>query len=485
MPSLSRIKEITLIALQKYPEIAARYAAGDPTVTAPLEAMQHILAEVSRDVDVSELEPFVKSREATILADASNKGILPFATPCRHYVTVKNTGTASLSLQSNRVFEDGQGRAWRFLQNADVAPGTEVDVLAEQSELRTVEYTALSSQPFHQYNLPLQDDLSLVSLSVKDHDNNVYNFVTRWMNTKAGDYSIILKTSSLRDITLEFGDSSRFGRTLDLNTKLKIDVIESFGEIDVTALKEAMLQQINSAHEAKLQLKFKSGGLVSMGADPLNIDQMRLLASYPTHDDNAVFLGNFDFLVRKHFMARTHYCNVWNETIHEKFYGANINNINHLFVSFAPKHESERTALQDEIRQLIAKADSLYSGSRTVFMQAVERRFNIEIRGTLSPIHDKNTVESQIRTLLLSTYGRAKVATSYHVANGFNLQEIIRLINQNIVAFQDRQSDFKIYTEDLSNNPIKPHEWLFMDADSITFNFDRSSGLGGGLWTVL
>ena len=184
-------------------------------------------------------------------------------------------------------------------------------------------------------------------------------------------------------------------------------------------------------------------------------------------------------------MARTHYCNVWNETVHEKFYGANINNINHLFVSFAPKHESERTALQDEIGQLIAKADSLYSGNRTVFMQAVERRFNIEIRGTLSPIHDKNTVESQIRTLLLSTYGRAKVATSYHVANGFNLQEIIRLINQNIVAFQDRQSDFKIYTEDLSNNPIKPHEWLFMDANSITFNFERSSGLGGGLWTVL
>jgi hypothetical protein len=36
-----------------------------------------------------------------------------------------------------------------------------------------------------------------------------------------------------------------------------------------------------------------------MGANPLSIDQMRLLASYPTHDDNAVFLGNFDFLVRK------------------------------------------------------------------------------------------------------------------------------------------------------------------------------------------
>jgi hypothetical protein len=44
----------------------------------------------------------------------------------------------------------------------------------------------------------------------------MYNFVTRWMNTLAGDYAITLKTNSLREIILEFGDSDRFGRTLQV-----------------------------------------------------------------------------------------------------------------------------------------------------------------------------------------------------------------------------------------------------------------------------
>jgi hypothetical protein len=62
--------------------------------------------------------------------------------------------------------------------------------------------------------------------------------------------------------------------------------------------------------------------------------------------------------------------------------------------------------------------------------------------------------------------------------NGFNLQEIISLINKQIPAFQDRQSDFKIDIEDLSQNSIKPSHWLFISEDSITFDIKRSTGLG-------
>jgi hypothetical protein len=53
-------------------------------------------------------------------------------------------------------------------------------------------------------------------------------------------------------------------------------VIETYGEVDATALKEATLQQINSAKESKLKFKFKTDGLIRMGANPLSINQMRL-----------------------------------------------------------------------------------------------------------------------------------------------------------------------------------------------------------------
>lgn len=485
MPSLSKIKQVTLIALQKYPEIAARYNAGDPSVTAPIEAMQHMLAELGRDVDVSEIEPFVKSREASILADASNKGILPTATPCQHYVDIINTGTERVTIAGGRLFEDGQGRIWRFLQSAEILAKDQSKVLAEQSQIRTIERTIIESIPFYQFTLPILEDLSLVTLYVTDQDENIYDYVVKWMNVKAGDYGFTLKTNSLREITLEFGDSGRFGRTLEANTVLNVQMVESYGYVDVTGLKEASLQEILTAKESKLRIRFAENGLVRMGADPLTIDQMRLLASYPTHDDNAVFLGNFEFLVRKKFMARTHYLNVWNESIHEVYFGASIDHINHLFVSFVPKNPDETALIFDEIKQLIAKVDNLYANNKTVLIAPEERQFNITIKGTLAPVHDEETVKSQIKTLLLSNYGKEQIAASYYLSNGFNLQEINKLITKNIVAFQDRQSDFKIDIEDLDANPVKPNQWLYIGPDSITFDIKRSKGMGESKWTVL
>lgn len=485
MPTLSKIKQVTEIALQDFPVTMARYRAGDPTVTAQLNAIQHMLAEIGRDVEISELEPFRKSREATILADASNKGILPIGTPCQHTVRISNVGAERATLQSGRVFEDGQGRPWRLLQNAEIQGHGFTDVLAEQSQVRQITRTIIETIPFYQFTVPIEDDMSMVTMAVTDQDNNIYNFITRWMNTQAGERAITLNTNSLREITLEFGDSTRFGRTLEANTELTISIIETYGELDATALKEAMLQQTNTALEAKLQMKFVSDGLVRMGADPLSIDQMRLLASYPTHDDNAVFLGNFDFLVRKKFMARSHYLHVWNETIHERHFGASINNINHLFVCVVPKHPNEYPLICNEIRELIGRVDSLYSGDKTVFLEVEERPLNLYINATLSSVHDVEAVKSQIQTLLISNYGKEQIASSYNLEEGFNLQEIVKLMNTQIVAFQDRQSDFNISIEDLSNAPIKPNQWLYLSDQSIHINIKRSSGVGGGLWAVV
>lgn len=485
MASLTKIKQVTEIALHGFPEIQARYLAGDPTIMAPIQVMQHMLAEIGRDVDVSELEPFIKSRESTILADASNKGILPKGTPCQHRILIKNSDSATATLVSGRVFEDGQGRSWRFLQNAEIPAGTEVSVLAEQSQLRVVNKTITETMPFFSFPLPISEDMSLVSLSVTDNEDNLYSFVTKWMNVRAGDKAITLKTDTLREITLEFGDSERVGTTLQANTELRITVIETDGEIDVSNLRDAMLQELFTAREGKLRIKFEENGLVRLGANPLSIDQMRLLASYPTHDDNAVFLGNFEFLVRKHFMARSHFISVWNESIHESHYGANIANINHLFVCVKPKNVGEYSLLCTEISNLIAQADNLYRDDNTVFMQAEDRIFKVKINAVLSPVHDAESVKEQIKTLLLSHYGKEQIASSYFLPNGFNLLEITQLIKRDIVAFQDRQSNLSIEVDNVQDGPIKPHHWLYMDASGITFDIQRSSASGSSLWTVL
>ncbi|AWL27147.1 hypothetical protein DJ533_00235 (plasmid) [Acinetobacter defluvii] len=485
MPTLNKIKEISLRILQDYPVVAARYQAGDPTIVAPMASMQHAIAELSRDVSISELEPFTKSREATILADAANKGILPIATACQHMIEFINNGNHTVSLLAGRIIEDGYGRAWRLLETANIAAGKTVEVLAEQSEVREITYQPVLTEPFHNYILSLSEDLALVALSVKDQDDNSYRFVTRWMNTLADERAITINTNSLRELILGFGDSSRFGQTLQNNTVLTIQVLESYGYFDPSMLREASLQDVRNGFEQKLVVRFKEGALVKLGADPLSIDELRLLSSYPTYDENAVFLGNHDFLVRKTFMARTYFVSVWNEAVNEIYYGGNYRSINKIFVSLVAKNTAEKVPLGLEISRYIEMVDNYYLNN-VVIVEPEERAFSIKIDATIAAVHDAETVKQQIKTLLLGYYGKGKIASSYFLSNGFNSKEITRLLEKNIAAFQDRTSDFKLFVEDTEKNPIKPNHWLFMTDTSISVDIKViKTSIGESKWSVI
>ena len=486
MPSLAKIQAVTEQVLQDFPDFYARFKAGDTSIAAPILSIQHIMAEFGRDVDISEIEPFVRTREASILADASNKGILPLCTPCQHALEVRNTDkTRPLNLASGRIIEDGQGRAWRLLQSVNADPDSIVNVTAEQSEIREITYSPEATESFHNVALDLEDDIYLYKLDVEDQDNNSFNFVTRWMNTNVGEYAITLKTNTRRKIIMEFGDSDRFGRTLTVGTVLSIKIYESHGDIDVSQLREASLQQVNSSVEQRAVIRFKPDGLIKRGANPLSIEQMSLLSSYPMYDDNPVYLGNFNFLTLKKFLPRADYLNVWNEVVQEQFYGADYRNMNKLFVAVSAKFPSEQAALQADIAYFLGKADNLYSGpDRIVPVAITERPFQLYIKGLLSPVHDIESVKAQIKTLLLQYYGRGTTAACYYLANGFNHQEINKVLKL-IAAFQDRTSDIKLATEDLTLNPPKPHEWLYLTDGSIHIDIETTKNTGESRWSVM
>lgn len=482
MLTQSDVKKRLLINLQDTPEIALRYQNGDPLVVAMLQAHAGMIADQSADLDVAKIEPFIKSNVRTILADATNKGILPIATPCQHYLEVENKGTTFVTISAGRYFDDLQGRTWHLMQTANVGPGQKVQVQAEQSQVRTIKYQAIYTETFHQVVLDIQEDLHLSGIRIYDDQGNSYTYRSRWLNSPAGEYAYNLKTDTMRQITAEFGDDMRCGRTVLANTVLSFELTESDGAIDNSVLREASLQEISAAAEAKVQLKFVTGGLIRSGTDPLSIEQLRLLSSYPTHDQNAVFLSDFDYVVRKAFMARCHYLTVWNEAVHDKYYRASYDDINHLQLAFSPKNLGEREQLATDIKNYIGEIDSLYRGR--VHQHNIEvRHFKLEVSAKLAPVHNADTVKEQIITLLLARYGRESMASSYFLADGFNTQEIANALKTNITAFQDHISDFTIVSEDLLKNPIKPHQWAFMDKSSIVVNIQRTATTGTNLWT--
>lgn len=480
--------ESRLVATLDDPDIAIRYQAGDPIVVQQIRANAAYLTLLAQDIEVATIEPFIKTRDRSILADATNKGILPVATPCQHVLEVINKDADSVALSQGRFIEDGQGRVWRLLASVTAPSGSTVEVVAEQSELRQVVYTVPITQTFARVPIDLRDDLLLAGITVQDDATptpNVYRHAPRWMNVAPLDYAVTVTTDSLRRVLVEFGDDARAGRTVQSNQQFTFAITECYGAVDTARLKDAALVEVLTPQESKVSIRFKQNGLVRSGANPLTIGQLRLLASYPAlYDENAVFLGNFDYLVRQKFMARTGYLSVWNEAIQERAYGSvSFSDINRLHLAVVANNPNEQTVIEGDIKQLIGRADSLYL-DRVRVHSVVERPYQLTINGTLAAVHDIDSVAAQIRGLLLAKYGKGTIATSRWMPDGINRQEVSTLIRNNIAAFQDRISDFVVSGEGSSESIIQPHHWSYLTSDSIAVSLTRTADTGGSLWTL-
>ncbi|MDM1021607.1 hypothetical protein QSV37_15035 [Acinetobacter sp. VNK23] len=472
--------EARIVAVLDDYEILERYNAQDPIVLRFLRSIAAFLALFSQEVDISEIEPFIKTRDRSIIADATNKGILPIGMPTQHVLEVLNRSANSITLSQGRMIEDNSGsRPWRLLQSVTVNAGETGEVLVEQSEYREVQYTVQSTENFHRVELQLRDDLSLAGITVRDNSNQAYQLKKRWMNVEPLEYAFNLTTDSLRRIFIEFGDDERAGRTAQANQVFTFGILETYGDVDVSRLKDASLLDVLTTDETKVSVRFKQGGIVRQGADPLNISQLRVLATYPAlYDENAVFLGNFDYSVRQKFMARCHYIAVWNENEQDRYYGVTYQDINHLHIAVVAKNNAEQANLETEIIQYIGLLDSLYK-DRVRVHTVVEKPFNITLNGRLAAVHDLDGVKAQIKGLLVDRYGRTKLSASRWLVNGFNTQGISTQLRTNIVAFQDNISDFSLNVPVVLN---KPHEWVYISEPSITLNIERTAETSGAAW---
>ena len=138
------------------------------------------------------------------------------------------------------------------------------------------------------------------------------------------------------------------------------------------------------------------------------------------------------------------------------------------------KNSVEQATLEQEIIQYIGQLDSLYK-DRVRIHQVTEKPYGITLNGRLAAVHDLDGVKMQIKGLLVDRYGQTKLSSSRWLVTGFNSQEISTQVRDKITAFQDNISDFSLIVPSILN---KPHEWVYMSADSITINLERSAEMG-------
>lgn len=470
-------------AVSTRPAAAAAYRAGDPRLMAQMEANAAMLAMLSQQLDVAEVEPFVKARMGTVLADAALKGVLPLARPARVQLTVSNPTAVPLTIAVGRAVLDGKGRRYAVDGAATVpaavglVPGT-ATITAQQLTTRQIEHTVAGTVPF--YEVPIAESPDGAFLAGIDVEDTVgaFTYSADYCNVAPGQRVFHVETDEYRRLRLRFGAADAGGAVIGHQPAngdvLTITLRECSGLVELDAGAGFSLEYVGNANEAELSMVLAT--MLASGAKPADVDVLRMLARYPAlHDSNAVFLSNFDFLLRRHIAGIT-FLSVWNEQVEEAARGASVANVNKLFVSFVIPSQSGPTS-QAQIRSIIARADDSY---KVAFVAPRLIAVPVTVNASVSVVHDAGDVEAQIRTVLLTEYGEGSIAAS-RGRSTIRLQQLSQLLQDNVPALQDQISDVQIVIG-ATASPL-PEDFRYFTTGSITVNVVRVSD-ATGLWNA-
>ncbi|WP_428383706.1 hypothetical protein [Nevskia ramosa] len=457
-----------------YPTIAQLYRAQDPRVVASLDAMAAMMAMQSAQVDTAEFEPFLKSRDGTVLADATLKGILPLARPAVVRLLVTNTGTASFTIPTGRRLADSKGRVYAVDSAVTIAPGATASMTAVQRASRVVNVTVAPSGPYCRIPVPTgQENAYLCELGVSSDGFN-FDYRPEYFNVAVGDRVYQAETDELRTLSIVFGQAGVVGYQPATGEVFTLTIEECEGRIDDLTTGTAFAFEYAST-TAEGQIKMALGDVVDQGQMPPTIETLRQIARYPAlYDHNAVFLGNFDFLLRR-YLSPVEFLSVWNEQIEERARGPSVDNINRLFFAGRVTGMSN-AAFVARVTDLIRRADDSY---RLRFVAVNDSPVLVNVTASVSVIHEPAEVEAQIRALVLAKYGRGAPAVAVGGRDPINKKELASLLTQNIAALKDSISDFSLTIS--TSGTQMPEDFRFVSESSLTVNVTQAS-YNTGLW---
>jgi hypothetical protein len=473
-PTAREIEAAALASLAAFPTVARLVAAGDPRVLAQIRAQAAMLAMLAEQVENARFEPFVKSRDSTVLADATLKGILPLARSCRVSLTVKNNDAAPFTVTANRRLLDPKGRIFMVDSDVIIAPGQTATVAATQRTTRSIAHTVTAPAPFYRMEVSTgEGDTYITGLQVfKGSDE--FTYVPDWFNVEPSDLIYQVETDERRRLLVCMGATDVVGYGVLAGDEFEMRVTECEGKIEDLQTGAAFgLEYVLTVADGKQELTLDA--VTDTGAAPPTISDLRVMARYPSiYDHNAVYLGEFDMMLRR-YITGIRFLSVWNEQIEESFRGPDEDNINTLFVSGVVDGMSD-PVFQARARELIARADDSYG---VVFVPAVVKAIPVTITGQIAVVHDKATVEAQIRGVILANYASGSPLVSSGMSNPLRVQAIAKLLKENVPAFQDAVSDFSVSVT-LGGTP-NPEDFVQITNASLTVTLVNANH-NGGLW---
>lgn len=403
-------------SISKYQNIAPLYLAQDPRIIQHLDAIASVLSNFSQQIDVALTEPFEKVRDSTILADAAMRGIISKATPARAKIKLVNNNDVPFQVQNHRQIFDTTGYSWRIETPLTIPAKSTEYVEALQVTSETITHEVVGTYPFYAVNVPeIKGDNYLASISVSDNKGD-FEFRERFVNTLPDERVFHVEVDDRKKMWVRFGYENVVAYQPKDGEVLELNLGYTAGDIKPKVGSSMSFDYLLTPFDNLVQINFDS--IVVAGSNPPDISTLRDLCRYPSvYDHSAVYLGEFDFLIRRNFMD-LRFLSVWNETIEEIARAASLDNINTLFVSVLSKDgneiildegktgrilkEHELTGLQKAIRNKILEADNSY---RVRFFTPVREKIEAEIDAYVSTSYSNLTVKNQIVAALLESFG--------------------------------------------------------------------------------
>jgi len=482
--------------IDRYPALAPLYHAGDPRLHQHLDAMAAMLSLLSGQMDVAQAEVFNKVRDGTVLADAAMRGIVRHARPAQALINAENKSDSVIMLEKGRLLTDNAGRPWQVDATTTIAAKTIAPLIIRQKRTTTLTHTVTTSEPFYAIEVPpADDDGYLCAIAVSDH-NGDFHYRDRYVNSAPHERIFHVEMDERQRFYVRFGWQDVVGTQPVAGDTLHLRLDYCHGEVAPEHGSAFSVDYLHRPHEIHLTLTMET--LKLTGSAPPPISALRQLARYPSvYQSHAVFLGEFDFLVRRNYPDLA-FVSVWNEAIEESIRGANLDNVNTLFVAcqsvsgqetvitetdpaipLMPQviADKQLTALQQVIKATIRAADDSY---KVRFYTPVMSLIRLSIHARVSTSHAPEQVKQAIETTLLAEYGKTSAAAK-RGGHAPLYQAMYALLRQAVPALADEGADMHVTIAAVPH--LRPEQWRFVDASSLTVSVE-SSDIVSSRWGV-
>ncbi|MBV5301941.1 MAG: hypothetical protein J0649_09200 [Methylococcales bacterium] len=340
-------------------------------------------------------------------------------------------------------------------------------------------------EPFHAVPIitKLDDGQFLSAIDVSD-DLGEWAFADRYVNIAADDRVYHVEADDRQQVYIRFGMKGIVGVQPELGSVFSLRFDYSHGNVIPPLNSSFSLTSIQSPLDAFLTLNILAVRVP--GEDPISIDALRTLAKYPSiYDANAVYLGEFDFLVRRNFPT-LRFLSVWNERIEEHTREPSVDNVNCLFIACVGidddlsliaddaqgqlVSESDWSGLQRTIATTVKRADDSY---RVKFYTPVIAPQSWRIEALIGTAYQPSVIAERIRETILIRYGQSAIKRG-----GFTIavQDVYSALRRTIPEIAEPGADIQVF---LPPTPmfIVPESWRYVSDDSLTIDVKANSVL--------